>query len=102
MAIDYQSEFANALQVSLLFALGCTAFTIVNVPYASVVPEMSNDYNEGMSIKSFRMSFACIGALLAGGLAMVLVSIGGGGAAGFRTMGSVFALATVLSCLWCF
>ncbi|MFH2121218.1 MAG: MFS transporter [Pseudomonadota bacterium] len=102
IAPGFQTEFANALQVSLLFALACTAFTIVNVPYASMVPEMSNDYNERMSITSFRMSFASIGALLAGGLTMVLVNAGGGGATGFRTMGSVFAVAIVISCLWCF
>jgi len=98
----FQTEFANALQVSLLFALACTFFTIVNVPYASMVPEMSDDYNERLSITSFRMSFASIGALLAGGLTMVLVSAGGGGAAGFRYMGVIFGLAIIVTCLWCF
>jgi GPH family glycoside/pentoside/hexuronide:cation symporter len=102
IAPGYQTEFANALQVSLLFALGCTAFTIVNVPYASMVPEMSDDYNERLSITSFRMSFASIGALLAGGLTMVLVNAGGGGAAGFRNMGIIFGIAIIISCLWCF
>jgi glycoside/pentoside/hexuronide:cation symporter, GPH family len=97
-----QTEFANALQVSLLFALGCTAFTVVNVPYASMVPEMSDDYNERLSITSFRMSFASIGALLAGGLTMVIVTAGGGAAAGFRNMGIIFGIAIVVSCLWCF
>ncbi len=102
LAPGFQTEFANALQISLLFALACTAFTIVNVPYASMVPEMSNDYNERMSITSFRMSFASLGALLAGGLTMVLVKAGGGGAAGFRAMGGIFGVAIVISCLWCF
>ncbi len=98
----FQTEFANALQVSLLFALGCTIFAMVNVPYASMVPEMSDDYNERISITSFRMSFASIGALLAGGLTMVLVDAGGGGAAGFRSMGAIFGVAIVISCLVCF
>jgi Na+/melibiose symporter-like transporter len=48
------------------------------------------------------MSFASIGALLAGGLTMVLVNAGGGGADGFRLMGGVFGLAIIVSCLWCF
>lgn len=98
----FQTEFANALQVSLLFALGCSIFAMVNVPYASMVPEMSNDYTERLSITSFRMSFASIGALLAGGLTMALVTAGGGGADGFRFMGGVFGLAIIVSCLWCF
>jgi glycoside/pentoside/hexuronide:cation symporter, GPH family len=98
----FQTEFANALQVSLLFALGCTVFAMVNVPYASMVPEMSDDYNERMSITSFRMSFASIGALIAGGLTMVLVNAGGGGADGFRFMGGIFGIMIVISCLICF
>ena len=52
-----------------------------------MVAEMSNDYNERMSITSFRMIGSSIGVLLAGGLAMPLVKIGGGGEIGFRFMG---------------
>ena len=77
-------------------------FAIINVPYASMVPEMSNDYNERMSIVSFRMFFASVGALLAGGLAMPLVKAGGGGRPGFRLMGAVFGLAMVITLFICF
>lgn len=102
LAPHWEGEFANALHVSLLFALGCTAFTVINVPYASMVPEMSDDYKERISIVSFRMSFASVGALLAGGLAIPIVDAGGGGEAGFRLMGLVFGAVMVLSCLVCF
>src|SRR4030042_1770851 len=102
IAPGHQTEFANALQISLLFALGCTAFTVVNVPYASMVPEMSDDYNERISITSFRMVFASVGALLAGALALPLVQAGGGGADGFQFMGIVFGVVIVISCLACF
>jgi sugar (glycoside-pentoside-hexuronide) transporter len=102
IAPGYRTEFANALQISLLFALGCTAFTVVNVPYASMVPEMSDDYNERISITSFRMFFASIGALLAGALALPLVQAGGGGVGGFRFMGFVFGVGIVIFCLACF
>lgn len=102
LAPHYSSEIANAIHVGLMFALGCTAFTVINVPYSSMVAEMSDDYNERMSITSFRMMSASIGALLAGGLAMPLVKMGGGGEAGFSFMGTVFGIIIVLSCLICF
>lgn len=102
LAPGYESELARALHVGLMFALGCTAFTVINVPYSSMVAEMSADYNERMSITSFRMIFACVGVLLAGGLAMPLVSIGGEGAAGFRFMGMILGGAITLICLICF
>lgn len=102
VAPHYASEMANTIHVVLLFALGCTAFTVINVPYSSMVAEMSNDYNERMSITAFRMSSASVGALIAGGAAMPLVNLGGGGEAGFRFMGAVYGVLIVISCLICF
>ena len=101
-APGYTSSFANAIHVGILFALSCTAFTVINVPYSSMVAEMSDDYNERMSITSFRMIFASVGALAAGGMAMPIVKIGGGGESGFKLMGIIFASIMVLSCLICF
>jgi sugar (glycoside-pentoside-hexuronide) transporter len=98
----YNSELAKALYVGLMFALGCTVFTVFNVPYSSMVAEMSDDYNERMSITSFRMIGSSIGVLLAGGLAMPLVEIGGGGEAGFRFMGFVLGVFITVFCLICF
>lgn len=98
----YNSELAKALYVGLMFALGCTVFTVFNVPYSSMVAEMSDDYNERMSITSFRMIGSSIGVLLAGGLAMPLVEIGGGGEAGFRFMGVVLGALITVFCLICF
>ncbi|MBU0529194.1 MFS transporter [bacterium] len=98
----YNSELAKALYVGLMFALGCTIFTVFNVPYSSMVAEMSDDYNERMSITSYRMIGSSVGVLLAGGLAMPLVEIGGGGEEGFRFMGIVFGALITAFCLICF
>lgn len=95
----YNSELAKALYVGLMFAIGCTVFTVFNVPYSSMVAEMSDDYNERMSITSFRMIGSSIGVLLAGGLAMPLVEMGGGGEAGFRFMGIVLGSMITVFCL---
>jgi len=102
IAPHYDSGFSKALHVGLLFALGCTVFTVFNVPYSSMVAEMTDNYNERMSITSFRMIGSSIGVLLAGGLAMPLVDMGGGGEAGFRFMGIIFGVAITIFCLICF
>jgi sugar (glycoside-pentoside-hexuronide) transporter len=102
LAPGYGSAAARALHMGLVFALGCTAFTVISVPYASMVAEMSGDYNERISITSFRMIGACMGVLLAGGLAMPLVEMGGGGAAGYRLMGLALGAVMALICLVCF
>lgn len=102
VAPDYTSDFSKAIHVGILFAMGCTAFTVFNVPYSSMVAEMTESYNERISITSFRMISASIGVLLAGGLAMPLVELGGGGEAGFRFMGIIFGAAITTFCLICF
>lgn len=101
-APGYESAIARGAHVGLMFALGCTFFTIINIPYSSMVAEMSDDYNERMSITSFRMIGSTVGVLLAGGLAMPLVKLGGEGAAGFRFMGIIFGVAIAAICLICF
>ncbi|MBU2510171.1 MFS transporter [bacterium] len=99
VAPHYESQLVGAIHVGLLFALGCTVFTIYNVPYSSMVAEMTDDYNERMSVTSFRMIGSSIGVLLAGGLAMQLVENGGGGESGFRFMGMIFGLLITIFCL---
>ena len=98
----YNSELAKALYVGLMFAIGCTVFTVFNVPYSSMVAEMSDDYNERMSITSFRMIGSSVGVLLAGGLAMPLVNIGGGNEAGYRFMGIILGIMVTIFSLICF
>ena len=102
IAPHYASEALRALHVALLYALGCTTFTVVNVPYASMVPEMTDDYNERISLTSFRMIFASIGALIAGALVMRLVEMAGGGERGYSSMGMIYGLVIALTCLVCF
>lgn len=99
LAPHHDTETARAVHVGLLFALGCTVFTIYNVPYSSMVAEMTDDYNERMSVTSFRMIGSSIGVLLAGGLAMAVVAMGGGGESGFRLLGLVFGVMIAVFCL---
>ena len=102
LAPGYESELLRAVHVALLFALGCTAFTVINVPYSSMVAEMTADYNERISLTSFRMIFASVGALAAGALVTPLVALGGGGASGYRFMSLIYAAVIVATCLICF
>lgn len=49
----------------MLFCLLNTAYTLVNIPYSALQPELTNDYNEKTSLTSLRMGFAILGTLLA-------------------------------------
>jgi len=95
----FSSDVIKALYVGLMYTLGCTVFTVFNVPYSSMVAEMSDDYNERMSVTSFRMIGSSVGVLLAGGMAMPLVDMGNGGETGFSFMGIVLGILITLFCL---
>lgn len=59
----------------ITYTLMMTAYTVVNVPYASLLGVMSPDPKERNTLAAFRMSFAYIGSFLALLLFMPLVNI---------------------------
>ncbi|MBC8162147.1 MAG: MFS transporter [Roseiflexaceae bacterium] len=59
---DDTGKFFYYLLTVLLFD---TAFTIVNVPYTAMTPELTSDYDERTSLNSYRFAFSIGGGLLA-------------------------------------
>jgi len=55
-------KFWYYLLVTLLFD---TAFTMVNVPYTALTPELSSDYDERTSLNAYRFGFSIAFSLLA-------------------------------------
>ncbi|MCL6509198.1 MAG: MFS transporter [Anaerolineae bacterium] len=56
------ARFAYYLVVSLLLD---TMFTVVNVPYTALTPELSRDYDERTSLNSYRFAFSIAAGLIA-------------------------------------
>lgn len=63
-------KFWYYLVVALLLD---TTFTIVNVPYTALTPELTRDYDERTSLNSYRFAFSIGGSLLAAVLHPVIV-----------------------------
>ena len=55
-------KFAFALVLFMLFS---TLFTVVQVPYMALTPEIAADYDERTSLTSFRMGFGTFASMLA-------------------------------------
>jgi glycoside/pentoside/hexuronide:cation symporter, GPH family len=77
---------AAALWVALTFALAGVAYSIFVVPWASLPAEIGPDSATRTNMMSWRIGFIALAILLSGGLAPVLVELGGGGVAGYRAM----------------
>ena len=53
--------FAYYTIIAILFNL---AYTVVNLPYTALTPELTQDYNERTSLNSFRFAFSIGGSIL--------------------------------------
>jgi glycoside/pentoside/hexuronide:cation symporter, GPH family len=73
--------------VTAAFLLAATAFSAFQVPYVALPTEMASTTAERTRVVSWRIVCLTIGILLAGGLAPLIVDLGGGGRTGHTMMG---------------
>ncbi|HET6446343.1 MAG TPA: MFS transporter [candidate division Zixibacteria bacterium] len=55
-----------AVYYGLVFLLFDTMYTIINVPYSALTPELTEDYDERSSLAGWRIAIAILAALIAG------------------------------------
>ena len=72
------------------FCLLCGAYTVVNIPYSALTPELTRDFHERTSLNGYRFGFAVIGTLLGAGAALPMVNAFGDKNTGFCAMGVIF------------
>ncbi len=60
------SDIGLILYYVLTFLLFDTMFTVVNVPYTALTPELTSDYDERSSLTGWRVATAILAALIAG------------------------------------
>lgn len=79
-----------------------TFYTIVNLPYTALTPELTQDYDERTSLNSFRFAFSIGGSILSLILAQVIFSVfANDPARQYLVLGAVSAIISVLPLYWC-
>ena len=76
-----------------------TAYTVVNIPYGSLTPELTKDYHERTSLNGYRFGFAVFGTILGAALVLPLVEAVGDRRAGFSVVGLVFGLVMAITAI---
>ena len=93
-APNWDSQVALLIYVTLAFMISDTLTTLVSVPYYSLTPELTQNYDERTSLSSFRSVFQLLSAMVVVVSAPMIVDavIQGGGSQqqGFLTAGAVF------------
>jgi glycoside/pentoside/hexuronide:cation symporter, GPH family len=93
-APNWESPNALLTYVTLSFMLADTLQTLVGIPFLSLTPELTSDYDERTTLTSFRSFFQLAGALtvvIAAPAIVDLVLAGGGSQQqGFMLVGAIF------------
>lgn len=97
--LDATGLYFYYLAMSLLLSI---AFTVVNVPYTAMTPELTQDYDERTSLNSFRFAFSIGGSLIAGVLHQMIVNGAATPQAGYLTAGAIWGAVCILPFIWCF
>jgi len=100
-APDFSSrQTAGFLWATFALCLLNTAYTVVNIPYGSLTPEITKDYQERTTLNGFRFSFAVIGTILGAAVVIPIVELAGNTHTGYSIVGLLFGFimaATILT-----
>lgn len=91
--------FAYYIVIATLFNL---AYTVVNLPYTALTPELTQDYNERTSLNSFRFAFSIGGSILSLVLAgLITAAYPEDLKQRFIVLGLVTTAISVIALFWC-
>jgi GPH family glycoside/pentoside/hexuronide:cation symporter len=93
-APNWESQTALLIYVTLSFMLADTLQTLIAVPFLSLTPELTPDYDERTTLTSFRSFFQLTGALTvviaAPAIVDLVLASGGTQQQGFMLIGAIF------------
>ncbi len=96
----FSTDIGGAIWAVLALCLLNTAYSLVNIPYGSLTPELTKDYKERTSLNGFRFSFAVIGTILGAAIVLPIVGLAGGDKSlGFSIVGLTFGLVMAITIL---
>jgi len=84
----FSSQALLFVWVILAYCLLDTAYTMVNIPYGALLPELTTDFNERTVVNGFRMSFAVLGTLVGAGVVLPIVGLFSNPTVGWAVMGA--------------
>ena len=91
--------FVYYIVIATLFNL---AYTVVNLPYTALTPELTQDYNERTSLNSFRFAFSIGGSILSLVLAgLITAAYPDDLEQRFIVLGLVTTAISVIALFWC-
>jgi GPH family glycoside/pentoside/hexuronide:cation symporter len=95
----FEEPWALAVWATFALMLLNTAYTAVNIPYNSLTPDLTDDYNERMSLNGWRFGFAVVGTMIGAAAVQPIVAAFPTQRAGFSFAGAVLGAVMALTAL---
>jgi GPH family glycoside/pentoside/hexuronide:cation symporter len=93
-APNWNSQLALMIYVTVTFMIADTLQTLISVPFLSLTPELTADYDERTTLTSYRSFFQLVGALTvvvaAPAIVDMVLASGGTQQQGFMLVGAIF------------
>ena len=84
---------------AVVYCLLNTAYTLVNIPYGALTPELTPDFNERTVLNGYRMSFAVVGTLIGAGLVIPIIGMFKNKDTGWTAVGAIMGAIMALTAL---
>lgn len=99
-APHFNTTAGGAFWAAMVLCLLNTAYSLVNIPYGALTPELTKDFKERTSLNGFRFSSAVIGTILGAAIVLPIVNLAGGDKhRGFSYVGLIFGLIMAVTIL---
>lgn len=97
ISVSIDNQLSLFFYNALLYLIFTTSYTLFAVPYVSLTPELTLNYDERTNLTAYRMAFSIIAGLIAVALPMTIVDHFDNPQTGFMIMGAIFGLIIITS-----
>lgn len=98
-----ESQVGKFIYYMVAYILFNTVFTMVMIPYNSILPNMTTNYMERNSFTTVRLMFSAVSAILSGVLPMMIINwLGDPRTTGYLIMGIIFGALYALPWIFVF
>ncbi|MEA3223658.1 MAG: MFS transporter [Thermodesulfobacteriota bacterium] len=94
--ITLESQTLLFIYIIFVYAVFFTSYSVVNIPYSALTPELTQDFNERTTLTGYRMTAALFGTLIAAGATKPLIGLFANERMGFSVVALVYSIIVVL------